>query len=307
MSETRYKVVFDGVLVPGADLDTTKDNLAALFKSDRSKIDALFTGSAVALKRDLSDAEAQKYVDVLQRAGIQVRAETELASTLSLVETEEHDAKPSTERMTCPKCGHEQPKAIDCEACGVVVEKFLARQAQLAEAPQPSAVSPYSAPQSQVADAYAEVGELNPFGVAGRIGRLRYIAWSFVLMLAMLPVYGIAVGVTLGISEALGGVLIFAVVVAAMVFSVMIGVQRLHDIGWSGWLWLLLLVPLVGTVFAILMLVMPGTQGQNNYGPPPPANSTAVLVLAWLMLGLIVLSILAAIAVPVMVGFALAA
>src|SRR5690606_21762785 len=160
MSETRYKVVFDGVLVPGADLDTTKDNLAALFKSDRSKIDALFTGSAVALKRDLADAEAQKYVDVLQRAGIQVRAETELASTLSLVETEEHDAKPSTERMTCPKCGHEQPKAIDCEACGVVVEKFLARQAQLAEAPQPSAVSPYSTPQSQVADADTEVGVL---------------------------------------------------------------------------------------------------------------------------------------------------
>lgn len=306
MSETRYKVVFDGVLVPGADLDTTKDNLAALFKSDRSKIDALFTGSAVALKRDLSDAEAQKYVDVLQRAGIQVRAETELASTLSLVETEEHDAKPSTERMTCPKCGHEQPKAIDCEACGVVVEKFLARQAQLAEAPQPSTVSPYSTPQSLVADADTEVGELNPFGVSGRIGRLRYIAWGLVLGLAMLPLYGIAVGVMAGISDVLGGVLIFAVLVAALVFSVMIGVQRLHDIGWSGWLYLLLFVPLVGTVFAILMLVMPGTPGRNNYGPIPPPNSTAVLVLAWLMLGIMILSILAAIAVPVIVGFAMA-
>lgn len=306
MSEARYKVVFDGVLVPGADPDTTRDNLATLFKSERSKIDALFTGSSVALKRDLSDAEAQKYVDVLQRAGIQVHAEAELASTLSLVETEEHDAKPVTERMTCPKCGHEQPKAIECEACGVVVEKFLARQAQMAEAPQPASVSPYSAPQSQVTDGYAEFGELNPFGIQGRIGRLRYIAWSFVLMLALMPVYGIAAGVMVGISEVLGGVLLFAVLIAAIVFSVMIGVQRLHDIGWSGWLWLLNLIPLVNTVFAILMLVMPGTQGQNNYGPPPPANSTGVLVLAWLMLGFMILAVVAAIAVPVVVGLALA-
>lgn len=305
MSEARYKVVFDGVLVPGADPETTRDNLAALFKSERSKIDALFTGSSVALKRDLPDAEAQKYVDVLQRAGIQVRAEAELASTLSLVETEEHDAKPSTERMTCPKCGHEQAKAIDCAACGIVVEKFLARQAQLAEAPQPGVASPYSAPQSQVTDAYSEVGELNPFGIQGRIGRLRYIAWSFVLVLALLPLSSIAGGV-MSISDVLGGILLLAVVIAAIVFSVMIGVQRLHDIGWSGWLYLLLIVPLVGTVFAILMLVMPGTQGHNNYGPPPPENSTGVLVLAWLALGTMILSIVAAIAIPVIVGVAMA-
>lgn len=301
--------------MPGAELEATKDNLAALFKSERSKIDALFNGSSVALKRDLSQEEAQKYVDVLQRAGAEVRAETEFASTLSLVETEEHDALPVTETMTCPKCGHEQLKAGECSACGIVIEKYLARQAQISEASAsmaPAAIvaapgaSPYSAPQSQVSDSFADVGELNPFGVQGRIGRLRYIAWSFVMMLAFIPVYGLAIGAMIGISEVVGGLLIAVVLIGAIVFGVFIGGQRLHDIGWSAWLWLLNLVPFVGFIFTILMLVMPGTPGPNRYGPPPPANSTAVLVLAWLMLGVTILSVLASIALPVIVGMAMA-
>lgn len=304
--------------MPGAELEATKDNLAALFKSERSKIDALFNGSSVALKRDLSQEDAQKYVDVLQRAGAEVRAESEFASTLSLVETEEHDAKAEpalNQSMTCPKCGHEQLKASECSACGIVIEKYLARQAQISEASASMApatlvaapgASPYSAPQSQVSDSFADVGELNPFGVQGRIGRLRYIAWSFVMMLAFIPVYGLAIGAMIGISEVVGGLLIAVVLIGAIVFGVFIGGQRLHDIGWSAWLWLLNLVPFVGFIFTILMLVMPGTPGPNRYGPPPPANSTAVLVLAWLMLGVTILSVLASIALPVIVGMAMA-
>ncbi len=308
MSEPRYKIVFDGTLMPGAEMERTKDNLASLFKSERQKIDALFNGSSVALKRDLGREEAEKYQSVLQAAGAQVRIETEFASTLSLVETEEHDGKPSDERMQCPKCGHEQAKGVHCEACGIVIEKYLARQAQLADAqPTAAAASPYATPQAAVGEQYAAFGELNPFGVQGRIGRMRYLAWSFVFGLAMLPLYGIAIASMIGISEILGGILIAAIVIIAIVFAVFIGVQRLHDIGWSGWLWLLNLIPLVNTVFSIMMLVMPGTQGSNAYGPPPPPNSTSVLVLAWLLIGTMILSVLAAIAVPVIAAVALAA
>jgi len=70
MTEARYKIVFDGQLMPEMALETVKNNLARLFKSDQSKIDALFSGSPVALKRDLAEAEADKYLAALQQAGI---------------------------------------------------------------------------------------------------------------------------------------------------------------------------------------------------------------------------------------------
>jgi hypothetical protein len=70
----------------------------------------------------------------------------------------------------------------------------------------------------------------------------------------------------------------------------------LHDIGWSGWLWLLNLVPFVGSFFPLLLLAMPGNQTANRYGAPPPPNSTAVKVLSALWLVVIALVIVGALA-----------
>ena len=69
MSQARFKIVFSGELMPAAQLDEVKANLARLFKSDSAKIDSLFSGNPVALKRDLAEDEAEKYLAALQRAG----------------------------------------------------------------------------------------------------------------------------------------------------------------------------------------------------------------------------------------------
>ena len=316
MTDTRYKIVFTGELMPTAALDAVKDNLARLFKSDRDKIDALFTGNPVALKRDLSDAEADKYVGALQNAGAKVYKEKDQASSLSLVETDDHhttSAEPvENVRMTCPKCGHEQAQGIECSACGIVIEKYLARQAQLAEAavtePAQAAVaaaavaSPYATPQAQVGDVMPEYGELNYFTVDGRIGRVRYLGWSMAMTLLAIPIMGVFAGIS-ALSSIFGGLLVILAVIAMVVVGVFIGAKRLHDIGWSAWLWLLLLVPAVGSVFAIIMLVVPGTPGPNRYGPPPPPNSKGVVVLAWTMLLVPIIGILAAIALPAYQGY----
>ncbi len=77
----------------------------------------------------------------------------------------------------------------------------------------------------------------------------------------------------------IGGIFAFFLFVAFLVVSILFSVQRLHDIGWSGWLWLLNLVPFVGSFFPLVIMVVPGNIGANRYGPPPPPNSTAVKVL----------------------------
>lgn len=310
MTQARFKIVFNGELMPDASLETTKENLARLFKSDLPRINSLFNGRAVDLKRDLSENEAEQYLKALQNAGAKVRKEQDFAASLSLVETDEHrapDNEPvSNTQMTCPKCGHQQAKALECSACGIVIEKFIARQAMFAdnspEVASPSA-SPYATPKAAVAENLPEFGELKVLGIDGRIGRLRYLAWPLVLILACLPLFGIAAGF-FAVSEILGGLLMAVVGIAVTVISIMFGVKRLHDIGWSGWLLLLTLVPVVGGVFSLLMFIIPGSTAANRFGPPPPPNSTAVKVLALLWVAMIILGIIAAIALPAYTGFA---
>lgn len=305
MNQPRYKIVFDGQLMPEASLETVKDNLARLFKSDPARIENLFSGAPVALKRDLGEGEAEQYLNALQKAGANVRKELDQAASLSLVPTEaetEQAVEAATSSMTCPKCGHEQAKAIECSACGIIIEKYLARQAQLAEAaPAPAPVaataSPYAPPQANVAEQLPQYSELKVFSVSGRIGRVRYLGWTMAMLLCMLPLMLVFAGASV-MSSVLGTLILGVAVIAMIVVGVFIGVQRLHDMGWSGWLWLINFVPFIGSVFALLMLIIPGTQGVNRYGPPPPPNSTGVKVLAWLFLLVPVTGIVAAIALP---------
>ncbi len=316
MTQARFKIVFNGELMPEVALETAKDNLARLFKSDHARINALFSGDTVAIKRNLPESEADQYLAVLHRAGAKARKEPEPGASLSLVDTDDHRLAASTDKtasatsdeMTCPKCGHRQAQAAECSACGIIIEKFIARQAALSERTQAvqsqhpgdlgkAANTPYATPLATVAEALPEFGELEVFSIEGRIGRLRYLAWSLVLMLAALALLGVA-SMGLAISEIVGSVLIALVGIGMAVVSVQIGVQRLHDIGWSGWLWLINLVPIVGSVFALLLLIIPGTTGANRYGPPAPPNSRAVKLLAWLWLLVPVLGILAAITLP---------
>jgi uncharacterized membrane protein YhaH (DUF805 family) len=255
MSENRFKIVFDGTLLPGVEITTAKLNLAELFKCDVSAIERLFSAKPIALKRDLSHADAQTYLDALSRTGIDARIEVEQPSP-----TETH--QPSTDTA---------PASSDDE-------------------------SPYSPPRAVVGEALPEFSELKVFSIQGRIGRLRFLAWTLVSLLVAMAVAGvIAISLFTGEQFMLGGFFAVVAVLAYIYVNITISVQRLHDIGWSGWLWLLNLVPLVGSVFPILIMVIPGNTGANRYGAPPPPNSTAVKVLSSLWLVLLALFLVSAI------------
>ncbi|GLH40211.1 MULTISPECIES: DUF805 domain-containing protein [Pseudomonas] len=244
MSEPRYKIVFDGALQPGVDLTTAKLNLADLFKSDVAAIERLFSGRAVALKRDLSHSDAQTYLQALSKTGIDARIEAETAIELSLADV------------------HDNPVAVA----------------------EPD--SPYAPPRANVGESLPAFATLKPFSVEGRIGRLRFLAWTMVLSLVALPIVGVFALIALGLVSGdsttgliFGGILAVFLFIGFMIVSILFSVQRLHDIGWSGWLWLLNLVPFVGSFFPLVIMVVPGNTGANRYGPPPPPNSTAVKVL----------------------------
>jgi hypothetical protein len=72
MSEQQFDIIFRGDIVFGHQLVDVKARLQQLFKADAAKVDALFSGRPVPLKRNLDEASAQKYKEALMNAGAQV-------------------------------------------------------------------------------------------------------------------------------------------------------------------------------------------------------------------------------------------
>jgi len=47
--------------------------------------------------------------------------------------------------------------------------------------------------------------------------------------------------------------------------SIAVSVRRLHDIGKSGWMMLILLIPLIGFIWFIVLMARPSKKGENKY------------------------------------------
>ena len=161
-----------------------------------------------------------------------------------------------------------------------------------------STVNPYAPPGAAVAD----VDDLDPgtqpvklFSAQGRIGRLRFLAYTTVAYLLFFAA-SMLVGVVVGFA---GGKDIVSLVVSLMmlpwaIFAILISIQRSHDMNWSGWWILLGIVPLVGLIW----LVKSGTKGANRYGAPPPPNTLGVKILGLAFPVIVGIGIVAAIALP---------
>jgi len=50
--------------------------------------------------------------------------------------------------------------------------------------------------------------------------------------------------------------------------------RRMHDLGKSGWWWLMGLIPVIGTIWLIVLLATDGNSGENKYGPDPKGVTT---------------------------------
>ncbi|SEI00519.1 DUF805 domain-containing protein [Pseudomonas fuscovaginae UPB0736] len=256
MSNTRFKIVFDGTLLPGVEQTTAQFNLAELFKSDIASVEKLFNGRPIALKRDLSATEAQSYLEALRNTGIDARIVEETPTgELSLADV------------------NELPASVPPQAIGESHSPYTTPPASR------EAYSPYAPPAAKVTDTLPTFGPLKVFTLNGRIGRLRYLAWSMTAALATLVLIMLLVSILKGFAV-VSGLAIIVAVAFYILLTIQIAVQRLHDIGWSGWLWLLTLVPIAGYVLPFVLMFYPGNVSANRYGAPPPPNSKAVKVLS---------------------------
>ena len=111
----------------------------------------------------------------------------------------------------------------------------------------------------------------NYVGFRGRATRTEY--WMFVLasliVSIVLGVVGNVLGLTIG--EGVDAVNILSLVygLAVLLPSIAVMDRRFHDRGHSGWMALILLVPVVGLIAVIVFMALPSERGDNRHGPYP--------------------------------------
>ncbi|THB73334.1 MAG: DUF805 domain-containing protein [Gammaproteobacteria bacterium] len=179
-------------------------------------------------------------------------------------------------------------------------------------------INPYDTPDSELNESkLTEFSEVPFWGVSGRIGRIRYLAYGmimcfgFYIAATIVSVIGITafggfasifgnssdVGAGIGVGFAIMMVISLGFYLAIFIYFILLWIRRLHDIDWSGWTVLLIFVPIINVVMALILLFVPGTKGENRFGKQTPPNGIGMILLAIvpfvLMLGIIV-----AIAIP---------
>lgn len=97
----------------------------------------------------------------------------------------------------------------------------------------------------------------------GRARRQEF--WMFVLFNIIFSMVAGALDAAIGSWGAIGGVYGLVVLIPGIAVSV----RRLHDIGKSGWMLLVGLIPLIGQIWLIVLFAMEGTLGNNEYGDNP--------------------------------------
>ena len=109
---------------------------------------------------------------------------------------------------------------------------------------------------------YLKVVRDNYANFNGRASRQEY--WMFYL-------FNTIFFIGLMVIEAVLGIAVLSMIYGLAVFipGLGAGIRRLHDVGKSGWFLLILLIPLVGAIWLIVLVASKSNPGENQYGTEP--------------------------------------
>ena len=104
---------------------------------------------------------------------------------------------------------------------------------------------------------------------SGRARRKEF--WMFVLFNIIISILLTAFDALIGTYDAqtgygtISGIYSLAVVIP----SIAVSVRRFHDVGKSGWMYFIILIPLVGAIWFLVLMATDGNKGSNEYGSDP--------------------------------------
>lgn len=103
----------------------------------------------------------------------------------------------------------------------------------------------------------------------GRARRKEY--WMFVLFNMIFAIVAMILDNVLGIAmKEIGyGPLYGLYVLAVLIPGLAVAVRRLHDVGKSGWMYLIAFIPLIGAIWLLVLFCTDSQQGSNKWGDNP--------------------------------------
>ena len=93
---------------------------------------------------------------------------------------------------------------------------------------------------------------------------------NFIISLAIIGIDN-ALGLSFNYTGNISGAGVFNSIYNLLILipSLAVTVRRLHDVGKSGWMLLIGLIPLVGAIWLLILLLRDSEAGENKYGPNP--------------------------------------
>lgn len=146
-----------------------------------------------------------------------------------------------------------------------------------------TAIKQHAAPRGETINDYVNAIRNNYANFQGRARRREY--WMYTLINAIItfvlaiPISGVLMGLAMQTDAGMdpsaaltGSTLIFAAIyalyaLATFIPSLAIAVRRLHDAGFSGWLYLLNFIGL--GIVVLVLCVLDSKPGSNKWGPNP--------------------------------------
>lgn len=108
----------------------------------------------------------------------------------------------------------------------------------------------------------------------GRARRAEY--WWFALMNIIILIIAAILDNVLGLNfqPAPYGILYMIYAFAVLIPGIAVAVRRLHDVNKSGWFYFIILIPIIGAIWLLILFCTEGTKGENNYGPDPKGGDS---------------------------------
>ena len=100
------------------------------------------------------------------------------------------------------------------------------------------------------------------FCFEGRAGRKEFWMWILVIF---------ALNFIFNLIPKIGCILSLVLILGTLLPSLGVTARRLHDLGKSGWVQLLCLIPFVGGLIVLILCIPEGSKEANAYGAPVAA------------------------------------
>jgi uncharacterized membrane protein YhaH (DUF805 family) len=116
----------------------------------------------------------------------------------------------------------------------------------------------------------------NYAGFNGRARRREY--WMFVLFNMIFLVIAVILDNIFGttIDGLFYGLFYVLYALAVFIPGLAVCVRRLHDVGKSGWFLLVGLIPIIGSIWLLVLACKDGNPGPNQYGPNPKESPQGI-------------------------------